>query len=85
MVIEQRRRWNANLVLIEASGAGTAIAQELWREYRGIHTFRPRQNKEVHLVAASGKLSDGVVRLPPDAPWLDAFRDELIAFPQREA
>jgi hypothetical protein len=81
MVIEQRRRWIANLVIIEAAGAGTAIAQELWREYPGIHSFRPRLNKEVRLVAQSGRISDGVIRLPPDAPWLDAFRDELIAFP----
>ena len=81
MVIEQRRRWNANQVVIEDSGAGTGIAQELWQAYPGIRSFRPQHNKEVRLVAQSGKISDGVIRLPPDAPWLDPFRKELLTFP----
>jgi len=81
MVLEQQRRWNAILVVIEDAGAGTSLVQELSQEHPGIYKFRPQQNKEVRLVAQSGKLSDGVVRLPSEAPWLDEFRNELRAFP----
>jgi predicted phage terminase large subunit-like protein len=84
MVLEQGRRWNANRAIIEYAGVGAALVQELLRDHPGIVGIRPRQNKEVRLVAQSGKIFDGVVRLPREAPWLDAFRDELRAFPNGE-
>lgn len=31
--------------------------------------------------ACTARIESGAVQLPPTAPWLDAFRTELMAFP----
>lgn len=43
--------------------------------------WRPIADKETRLIGVSGQLEGGLCLLPADAPWLEAFRSELRAFP----
>ena len=42
---------------------------------------RPERNKEVRVATESDKLVNGRFLVPARADWLDAFRHELLAFP----
>jgi predicted phage terminase large subunit-like protein len=77
-----RRQWKADAVVIEQAGTGHALFQE----FRADRVWRPVMwsvdgGKEERLIGVSGQLESGLCLLPADAPWLDAFRSELRAFP----
>ena len=81
-VLQQRRVWRADEVVIEDAGTGIA----LWQEFRASRDFRPimwrvSQDKETRLIGVTGQLEAGLCRLPHDAPWLEPFRHELRGFP----
>jgi predicted phage terminase large subunit-like protein len=81
-VVAQRDRFAANTVLIEDTGHGTALIQE-WRSSATLHAIgiRPEKDKQTRLSAQSAKIEAGQLFLPVKAPWLDDFKDELLAFP----
>jgi len=84
-VIELARRWQAQTVLIEDKGSGTALIQQLRSEANGIvypTAFVPKEDKLTRLHAQSARIEAGHVHLPEQAPWLDDLRTELAAFPQ---
>ena len=67
--------------LIEAAGSGISLYQDL----QGKLSLIPRQpigDKVVRLQTVSPLIEGGQVYLPARAPWLDAFRRELLSFPQ---
>jgi predicted phage terminase large subunit-like protein len=81
-VLRQQRAWRPDTVLIEDAGSGIS----LWQEFRSSGDFRPvmwrpTQSKEERLIGVTGQLEAGLCVLPREAPWLDAFRHELRAFP----
>lgn len=79
------RRYNANVLLIEDTGNGTALLQRLRNEPpAGVPTpiaRRPKLEKVARLEAASTMIEAGDLLLPRDAPWLATFKSELLGFP----
>ena len=71
-----------DIVLVEAMGTGTVLSQELHRRLQtrvwGLH---PRGDKVVRFAANSFLIEQGRVYLPEQAPWLDTFVAEQLAFP----
>jgi predicted phage terminase large subunit-like protein len=69
-------------LLIEDAGSGFILIQDL--RPLGIHAYavRPVGDKVMRLSAVSAVIESGAVLLPARAPWLEAFRTELLAFPQ---
>ena len=73
---------SATAVLIEDAGTGAPLVQDLRREGRlRPIPIRPERDKIVRLEAQSAVIEAGHVLLPEKAPWLDDFRDEILAFP----
>lgn len=73
--------WNASRVLVEDTGAGTSIVQELRGAVRGIIAVRPQGDKASRMAVASAKLEAAQALLPERAPWLPDLEAELFAFP----
>lgn len=71
-------------ILIEDKGAGIGLIQDLLaeEEYYPVVAYDPGGNdKETRMRIQSAKIEQGRVLLPPAAPWLDAFLDEVRRFP----
>jgi predicted phage terminase large subunit-like protein len=68
-------------LLIEDKGSGSALIQNL--RYRSIHPYEvlPVGDKVMRMSAVSAEIEAGAVFLPTRAPWLEAFRTEVLAFP----
>ncbi len=84
-VIEQARTFRAQVLLIEDAAAGTAMIQELRaRSQAGVPrpiAIRPEGDKLMRLAAQTPLIEAGQVILPRQAPWLEEFLTELLAFP----
>jgi predicted phage terminase large subunit-like protein len=85
-VIDQARRYKAEKLIIEDKGAGTSLCQQL-REERNYGVpdpipFLPKDDKVTRMATASPIVERGDVLLPRQAPWLKAFLDELLQFPE---
>ena len=82
MVIEMRRRWLADRVIIEYASSGIPLVRKLRMEGNtDVIGYRPEHNKEVRVVAQTDRLVDGSFLVPAHADWLAAFRHELQSFP----
>ena len=81
-VVALARRWRADVVLIEDKGSGTQLIQDLRAEgvVRPI-AILPEGDKRTRFYTQCAKIEAGHVLLPAAAPWLDAFRRELLQFP----
>lgn len=80
-VREMARRNQPCITLIEDTGSGTTLLQSL-RGQISMIGMHPRDGKVVRLNAVSPKIEAGEVYLPKQAPWLDAFKRELLSFPK---
>ncbi len=82
-VIEMARRKNAHSVLIEDKGSGTQLIQDLRHEKTGARpiSIKPEGDKITRMSNQSAKIEARQVFLPEDAPWLDDFKAEVLAFP----
>jgi predicted phage terminase large subunit-like protein len=85
-VIEVYNHWELTtglrpVLLIEDTGAGSALIQSL--RYRDVQTYgvRPVGDKIMRMAAQSAVIEAGDVWLPVRAPWLESFRSEVLAFP----
>lgn len=75
-------KWQAGIVVLEDSGAGKALIQAVHQlDRRRYRWLRPTAEKQVRLLRVSPYIENGRVFLPKQAPWLDKFRHELLAFP----
>ena len=79
-------KFGASVCLIEKAANAHALAADLKRgSEAGVPTPRlvnAKGDKEERLALASSRIEDGDVLLPEQAPWLDEFRTELLAFPR---
>ena len=75
------RQWNAQRVLVEDAGTGTALVQELVAKISGIIAVKPTGDKASRMAVASAKFEAGQVFLPERASWLPDLEAELFAFP----
>ena len=69
-------------MLIEDAGTG----KSLWQEFRANGVLRPFMirpvgSKEERFIAGFAEIEARNILLPAEAPWLEAFRRELKAFP----
>jgi len=80
--IELYRRYERANLVIEKHGSGISLIQEL--QHKNIHpiSYRPKLDKETRAGQASIEIEKGRVFLPQFAPWLEAFRMEVMAFPK---
>ena len=73
---------DSDKVIIEDACSG----KSLWQDFRASGPFGPMMippwsSKEERFVGTLGEVEVGNILLPVAAPWLDAFRAELKAFP----
>lgn len=82
-VIEMKNRFAANTVLIEEAGSGIQLIQDLRYDKTGVWPIavRPEFDKITRLSSQSAVIEAGRVFLPEEAPWLDEFKAEIMAFP----
>ena len=81
-VLRQLQRFEPNKVLIEDQASGTQLIQEL--RAQGQHKIigiKIHGSKIMRLNAQTSVFEAGQVWLPTQAPWLDAYRHELLTFP----
>jgi len=84
-VLSQHHRWRHAVsnysLLIEKKGSGLSLIQDLYRE--DIHAIgvEPDRDKILRMAAQTAPIEAGAVHLPMNAPWLDEFKKELLAFP----
>lgn len=71
------------IVLIEDKASGISLIQELHDEHYSIVQAAPKMDgdKIMRLRSQTAKIEAGFMMLPTDAPWLPAFVQELISFP----
>lgn len=80
---ELKGRWNPTVILIEDKASGTQLIQELQREdIHSVKAVKPEGDKVMRMNAQTGFFERGLVYLPAQAPWLEEYRRELIAFPK---
>ena len=75
------KQWNATRVLIEDTGAGTSLIQELKSQVSGVVGVKPEGDKVSRMAVASAKFEAGQVLFPERASWLPDLEAELFAFP----
>jgi predicted phage terminase large subunit-like protein len=80
-IIAEKQRLKADAVLIEDKGSGTSLIQDLRADRVYSIPITPEGDKVVRMSACSARIESGSVLLPRNAPWLDEFRAELLAFP----
>ena len=84
-IIEIHRRWstytNNYTLLIENTGAGMSVIQDLKREHIHAVAILPKEDKVIRMNAQTARIEAGSVFLPRNAPWLDDFFREVLAFP----
>jgi predicted phage terminase large subunit-like protein len=84
-MIELHKCWryaaNSYDLVIENKGSGMCLIQDLAQE--GIHAaaIEPEGDKIMRMTRHTPRLEAACVRLPEQAPWLDEFRREILAFP----
>lgn len=81
-IVELARRDKPDAVLIEDRGSGIQLIHDL-RDSGDVHPIAvsPEGDKVTRMYAQSAKIEAGCVFLPREASWLDAFRTEVLQFP----
>jgi predicted phage terminase large subunit-like protein len=76
-------RHNGAAILVEDKSSGRQVCQELGRDARLpiIAISVGRKGKVARAISVSPMIEGGKVLLPEDAPWLAAFMEEILLFP----
>jgi predicted phage terminase large subunit-like protein len=82
-VIEQFKRHTPGKLLIEDQGSGSALIDDLRRDGLYCEPYKPStgMTKADRLGIQSSKFERGLVHLPEEAPWRDAYIQEITGFP----
>jgi predicted phage terminase large subunit-like protein len=80
-VSERAKLHKASQVLIEDSGFGTALIQELKTAHFSVIPVKPEYDKKIRMAIQSAKFENGQVFFPKEARGLRDLEDELFAFP----
>jgi predicted phage terminase large subunit-like protein len=75
------KEWQARRVLVEDSGTGIALVQELRSRVSGIIAVKPQGDKIGRMAVATAKFEAGQVFFPERASWLPDLEAELFTFP----
>ena len=80
-VIREASLHAATAVLIEEHGSGISLIQEVRSAVLGIKGISHQSDKQTRMYGATPLLEGGILHLPKNAPWLDDFLAEYLAFP----
>jgi predicted phage terminase large subunit-like protein len=82
-LLELAGKWNASQVIVEKTGAGISLIQEI-RRYKTfrLRWHRPQTDKATRLMSVSPFIEAGLVYLQKNAPWLEILHDEVVKFPK---
>jgi predicted phage terminase large subunit-like protein len=83
-ILSLREKFNARVVILEISGVGRALGENLIRHHGArswLLATDPKQSKEERAMAQTPKVERKRVYLPTKAGWLDAFEAEVAQFP----
>lgn len=84
-IIALQQTHGANTVLIEKTGLGLSLVQDLTADspagFPNPIGIIPKGDKVFRMEAECARIEAGHVVLPRNAPWLDVFLAELLAFP----
>ncbi len=80
-VLKEYVKYKPSPLLIEDTGSGTSLIQELRRAGLRLIPIKPEHDKITRMSAQSAKIEAGQVWLPEKAPWLDEFKTEILPFP----
>lgn len=89
MIETHAERWLADHVIIELDTIGRHLFSQLQSnlhygkpKYRPKAVgMRPREGKVERMLGQVAKIESGLVRIPRSAEWLEAFLNEVSAFP----
>jgi len=82
-VVDLRKRFRADKMIMEEAGSGFAIYQDLRSKgEKWPLMIKPTVSKEERFNGCLGEIEEGHFLLPSEAPWLADFKSELRAFPQ---
>ncbi len=77
-----RKKWRPSLIVVERAVVGIALGDELLRDgLRDVQGLAPKENKVERMSVQCAKLEQGQVGVPEHAPWLEAYLQEMGAFP----
>jgi predicted phage terminase large subunit-like protein len=79
--ITHARKHNPTKILVEDSGVGTALVQELQNAGLPAIAVEVKQNKQTRMSIQSAKFESRQVFFPRSASWLEHLEEELFAFP----
>ena len=80
-VIRLYHKWGRPTLLIEDTGSGTSLIQDLRAQNIRAKPIRPEGEKAVRMSAQSAKIEAGEVFLPRHANWLRICGPKILAFP----
>jgi predicted phage terminase large subunit-like protein len=80
-VIAHAKVHKPHRVLVEDTGVGTALIQELKKTHFYAIPVKPERDKVTRMSIQTGKFESGQVLFPKHAPWLAELEAELFAFP----
>jgi predicted phage terminase large subunit-like protein len=82
LILSHWQQHGSPTVLIEDTGPGMHLNQELQREgkLRPV-PVRPEGEKVLRMEAQTGPIESGYVHVPAEAPWLGDFQIEMMQFP----
>jgi predicted phage terminase large subunit-like protein len=75
------RAYNANKILIEDTGVGTALIAEMQSAGFSAIAVKPEHDKLTRMSIQSAKIEGGQWFLPSHATWLAEFETEFFSFP----
>ena len=79
-----KTKHRAHHVIIESTGIGKALIQDLYKDHdlrTSIHPSTPKLGKVERAIAQVPKVERRRILLPKAAPWLETFEAEIAAFP----
>jgi len=80
-VLDQNLRLRPAAILVEDKGSGTSLIQDLRRYGLPVIAMPSEHDKITRLYTVQPKFESRSVFLPREAPWLEDFVTELLAFP----
>ncbi len=85
-VLDRHQRWRKAgcsdyALLIEKKGSGLSLIQDLQRQNIRPIGVDPEGDKIMRMAAQTAPIEAGAVHLPIRAPWIDEFKQEILAFP----
>jgi predicted phage terminase large subunit-like protein len=79
--IAHARAYKPNRIVIEDTGVGTGLIQELKKASFPVVAVKPERNKKTRMQIQSAKFEAGMVFFPKQAPWRSDYEAEIFAFP----